>query len=116
MAKKEEEITVKKKVIEKGDKEGLLDAISEMLETFGFTDILLVASAGKGHPFASIIKATDSVKAVAVAGMGVKIVAEELDIRSDELAEIIKDKLSQAEDEYEKITKKEKKVRKIVVE
>lgn len=113
MAKEE---TVKTKVIEKGDKEGLLDAISEMLEAFGFTDILLIASAGKGSPFASMLKATDTTKAIAIAGMGVKVVAEELDLRSDRLAELIRDKLSEAEDEYEKISNKDKKVRKIVVE
>ena len=111
-----EKTTIETKTIEMGDKEALLDAIAEMLEAFGFEDVLLVASKDKGKPFASMLRATESVKAVAIAGMGVKIVAEELGMRSDKVAEIIRKNLEEAENIVEKIEHKDKKVRKIVVE
>lgn len=114
MAKEKE--LIETKTVKIGDKEALLDAIAEMLEAFGFEDMLLVASKNKGQPFASMLRATEPVKAVAIAGMGVKIVAEELEMRSDKIAEIIRKNLEEAEDKIEELEKKDKKVRKIVVE
>ena len=111
-----EKTTIETKTIQVGDKEALLDAIAEMLEAFGFEDMLLIASKNKGKPFASMLKATGEVKAIAIAGMGVKIVAEELGTRSDEIAEIIRKNLKEAEDKVEELENKDKKVRKIVVE
>jgi hypothetical protein len=111
-----EKTTIETKTVKIGDKEALLDAIAEMLEAFGFEDMLLIASKDKGKPFASMLRATDGVKAVAVAGMGVKIVAEELGTRSDEVAEIIRKNLEEAENKVAELERKDKKVRKIVVE
>ena len=105
---------VKTKVIDAKDGESIMDAFHDILTEVGYEDVILVASKGKGEKFTSLIKTTNLTKAMAQIGMLIKELAMNSDMRSDELAEMLRDNLKQAEDALEKLEKAKKKDKKKV--
>ena len=96
----------------KTDKREALENIYEILKEVGYDEVILVGSkSGSKNEVISMQRVDSTTKGMALAGMAIKFLADEIDERSDVIAYSIADKLKETEEMFEKMDqKKEKKL------
>jgi len=91
-------MTTKIKITNGASKEEMVENFYQDLKDAGYHDVLLIAVPEDNHEVLSMFK-VDGVKALAMIGMLIKLLADETDNDSGKLADIISRNLKRTEEE-----------------